>query len=204
MQVLFRLFTLVFFLIPIISNSQTYYFDNYSVKQGLSQSTVRVTFQDSEGYVWLGTQSGVSRFDGVNFINYNVNDGLAGNSVRSIIEDSTGALWLGHSGGGISKFQNDTFKVIKPDTFEITSDVTSIVRDYNGNIWFATEKNGALRMTNAEDDTKENNFYSYHGEEGLSDRVFQIHQGIDNEIFFITDAGIKLYESEVDSFRPVG
>ena len=204
MQVFIRLFTLVFFLIPIFINAQTYYFDNYSVKQGLSQSTVRITFQDSEGYVWLGTQSGVSRFDGVNFINYNVNDGLAGNSVKSIVEDSTGALWLGHSGGGISRYADDTFQVIQPDTFKITSDVTSIVRDDNGNIWFATEKNGAFRMTNAEDATKTNNFYSYHGEEGLSDRVFQIHQGNNNELYFITDAGIKMYENEVDSFRPLG
>ena len=190
-------------ILPAFLSAQTYYFDNYSVKEGLSQSSVRVAYQDSEGYVWLGTQSGVSRFDGIDFINYTVNDGLAGNSVKCILEDTIGALWMGHLGGGISRFNDGTFNVIQPDTFKLSSDVVSIVRDQSGNLWFATVGDGAIRMTMPEDTTQRSIFYSYHGEEGLSDRVFQIYEGNDGTLYFITDAGIKTYDENEDKFLPL-
>ena len=50
--------------------AQIYYFDNYSVKDGLAQSKVFTIIQDRNYHIWLGTEGGVSRFDGVNFENF--------------------------------------------------------------------------------------------------------------------------------------
>ena len=63
--------------------SQTYFFDNYSVKDGLAQSNVYSIVQDRSGYLWLGTASGITQFNGVKFTNYTTEDGLAENGVRA-------------------------------------------------------------------------------------------------------------------------
>ena len=62
---------LVFFLPLSFSpvSGQKYFFDNYSIKQGLSEQKVYKLFQDSRDYIWLGTANGLSRFDGKNFKN---------------------------------------------------------------------------------------------------------------------------------------
>jgi len=52
---------------PSILQSQSYYFDNYSVEDGLNSSKVYSLLQDQNDYIWLGTAGGVSRFDGINF-----------------------------------------------------------------------------------------------------------------------------------------
>ena len=57
--------------------AQKYYFDQYSVSEGLAQSTVYTIIQDHNDIFWLGTQAGATRFDGSEFINYTAEDGLA-------------------------------------------------------------------------------------------------------------------------------
>ncbi|HUN17848.1 MAG TPA: two-component regulator propeller domain-containing protein [Saprospiraceae bacterium] len=61
---------------------------NYSVKDGLPSNTVYCSFQDSKGYIWLGTDRGVVRYDGYQFTVYTTTDGLADNMVFDIYEDS--------------------------------------------------------------------------------------------------------------------
>ncbi|MCK4745463.1 MAG: hypothetical protein KAT15_00430, partial [Bacteroidales bacterium] len=91
-------------LVSITAFGQQLYFDQWSVADGLAQSTVFKIIQDRNDNFWLGTRVGVSRFDGVRFTNFSVADGLADNGVRSICEDRSGNIWFGHSGGGISRY----------------------------------------------------------------------------------------------------
>ena len=85
-------------------NAQRYFFDQYSVSEGLAQSTVYTVIQDRNDYLWLGTQAGASRFDGLAFTNFTAEDGLAENGVRAIFEDSHGQIWFGHDGGVITSY----------------------------------------------------------------------------------------------------
>ena len=85
-------FTGAFLFFSVIASGQIYYFDNYSVSKGLAQSKVFAIIQDRNDYVWMGTEGGVSRFDGINFENFTSEDGLALNGVRTILEDSLGFL----------------------------------------------------------------------------------------------------------------
>src|SRR4030095_217051 len=59
-------------LFPLQSFSQVYPFENYSIRQGLVNSNVYAMVQDEAGYIWLGTENGLSRFDGINFKNYSL------------------------------------------------------------------------------------------------------------------------------------
>jgi len=92
-----------------LSNAQHYYSENITSKNGLPNNAIRSLFQDSRGFMWIGTDAGVSRWDGETFINYNTLDGLAGNKVWWIDEDNKGNLWFACFGAGISKFDGLNF-----------------------------------------------------------------------------------------------
>ena len=77
-------------------------FTNISIEQGLSQSVVICILQDSQGFLWFGTQDGLNRYDGYEFKIYK-NDpddiqSLSNDWVTSIVEESDGTLWIGTLG----------------------------------------------------------------------------------------------------------
>ncbi|PCJ26359.1 MAG: hypothetical protein COA97_06145 [Flavobacteriales bacterium] len=194
-----RIFSLsvIFFISPQVF-SQTYHFDNYSVKEGLAQSSVYVIQQDAKGSIWLGTASGLSKFDGKTFTNYTTEDGLADGAVRAIHIDSVGTIWLGHVDGGISQYKDGNIDVI----FSMSADITSFNQDQEGNLWVSSFKEGAIKITNPYESNKDSiNFKQYKGQEGLSDVVFQIYTLQNGNICFITDVGIKQYNFQKDEFK---
>lgn len=85
------------------AHSQQYQFSNYTINDGLSQSVVYCIFQDSRGFIWVGTQNGLNRFDGENFEIYrfvpNDVNSISNNWVYAISEDMDGNLWIGTKGG---------------------------------------------------------------------------------------------------------
>ncbi|MCK4749177.1 MAG: hypothetical protein KAT15_19125, partial [Bacteroidales bacterium] len=175
-----------FLLLRGIAFSQIYYFDNYSVSEGLAQSKVFEIIQDRNDYIWLGTEGGVSRFDGVNFENFTSEDGLALNGVRTLFEDSFGFLWFGHTGGGITRFDGRRFEVFEEAAMLIDSDITSINQDPGGSIWITTAQSGALNIWNPQAASEDFKYEQYQGRR-LSDRVFDLFIGQDSTLYFITD-----------------
>lgn len=197
------LFTLFLFLIiPINSLAQVYYFDNYNVQQGLAQSNIYSIIQDKEGYIWLGTAGGVSKFDGINFTNYTTTDGLADNGVKSIIQTRDGKIWLGHIGGGITRIVDGNAEKWTADSLALNGDITSIIEDVDGHLWISTYGDGALFIENPEADSlDEIDYLQYRGQEGLSDRIFSMLQSKQKQVYFVTDVGIKLYNKGKDEFE---
>ncbi len=85
-------------------------FLSYSVEEGLSQSEARSVFQDSRGYLWIGTAGGgACSFDGIEFAEYSHKQGLEGTIVTVIAEDSSGNMWFGTSNAGVSRFNGKVF-----------------------------------------------------------------------------------------------
>ena len=85
---------------PFIGHTQNlsdFIFETYSVKEGLSQSSARVIYQDKLGYIWVGTESGINRFDGYEFKQYNHDiknsQSRANGWIQEIREDTQGNLW---------------------------------------------------------------------------------------------------------------
>ena len=94
----------------ISGNSRQLFFSGYSITEGLSQSVVNCIFQDSKGYIWLGTQNGLNRFDGYSFSKYKFNPddttSLSNNWIYAVAEDNNGDLWIGTK-GGLNRYVRD-------------------------------------------------------------------------------------------------
>jgi outer membrane protein assembly factor BamB len=81
-------------LCPLLTCGQEYSYTQYDSKNGLASSTVYCMTQDKEGFLWFGTETGVSRFDGTHFRNYTREEGLPDNDVIQLFADSKGRVWM--------------------------------------------------------------------------------------------------------------
>ena len=84
----------------------------YTIEEGLPENSIRAIYKDSRGYLWIGTDAGLARFNGKEFMTYNSIDGLLGDSAWDITEDSIGRIWVACYGSGISVFDGKTFQNI--------------------------------------------------------------------------------------------
>src|SRR5277367_3950661 len=88
------------------------YFEHLTTRDGLSQSTVNSILQDSQGYLWLATESGLDRYDGYairEFRRERGNEhGLASDYIWSMVEDARGDLWLATNGGRVAHWERRT------------------------------------------------------------------------------------------------
>lgn len=189
----------LFLVFALNSFAQKFHFDNYNVKEGLAQSSVYTIAQDKSGVLWLGTASGLSRFDGKEFINYTTEDGLADGSVRAIHIDSIGNLWLGHTNGGVTRLKSGKFEIM----LNMSADITSFTEDDEGNLWVSSHGEGALKVSDFyQAEINKIDFKQYKGQEGLSDLVFQVMMLNTGKVCFITNVGVRYYISASDEFKP--
>ena len=86
-------------LIPVIGIAQQRSFVNIGLEEGLAQSQVNMIHQDMQGYLWVATIGGLSRYDGQDIKNFYKNDGLMDNDVSVIKESRGGRLYFGCLGG---------------------------------------------------------------------------------------------------------
>jgi len=80
--------------LSLLSVSQEFSLRKYSIPEGLAQTQIQSIYQDRNGYMWIGTKGGISRFDGVEFNNFSVRDGLPHNYVGAIYENQLGEVFV--------------------------------------------------------------------------------------------------------------
>ena len=131
--------------ISFISNAQQYNFINYTVEDGLAQNQVFDIAQDNDGYLWIATAGGVSRFDGKEFVNFTKREGLYKNLIKCVFIDNSGLVWFG-SVGGVSFYNGEKFTNIELPKGCSANQVSSFTQDVNGNIWFSTIGAGIFKV----------------------------------------------------------
>lgn len=168
--------------------AQTLNLNQFGIEEGLPQSSIYTMLQDKDGNMWVGTMSGVSKYNGLSFENFNKKDGLAENRVTSSCMDKDGNIWLGHWSGGISKYDavKKKFEEVMPGTIEIKKTINSIFQDRNGVIWIGTDGQGIIRSENG-------NFKNITSADGLvSDVVYAFMQDKNGTVWIATSEGIAL------------
>jgi signal transduction histidine kinase/ligand-binding sensor domain-containing protein/DNA-binding response OmpR family regulator len=140
--------------------SDGYSFTRIDVNQGLSHNLVQCIYKDSKGFIWLGTNSGLNRYDGYSFkiFRHKPSDAnsLTDNRIRGIFEDSFGKLWVSLMGSYIiynpetEKFSTDD--PIFHKNIEVPYNAISRIRqDDAGNIWFLSDQLGIFFYSAAGD-----------------------------------------------------
>ncbi len=164
--------------------SQDYVLKQLRIEDGLSQSTIFSSLQDSKGYMWFATRSGLNRYDGYKFVIYS-NDPkdsttLSDDGTNSLFEDKNGSLWIGTVDGNINRYDRTTetfnYKNISSiirtipeqmdDFFEYplcfsrnqSSTITCIKEDNEGLLWIGTWGKGIINID--KNFNLKNHFYS--------------------------------------------
>lgn len=92
----------------LLHGQYTNTYEHFSVKDGLPSQSVYAVLQDRNGFLWISTDAGVSRFDGRHFVNYTTKDGLGDNEILDLYEDRKGRIWFKPFTGRLSYYYNDT------------------------------------------------------------------------------------------------
>ncbi len=126
------------------ATAQQFGFTQYTPKEGLAQSQVRCITQDAEGYLWLGTLGGVSRFDGHAFTNYALQEGLPDAQVNALLCAKDGTVWLG-AGGSLVSFRGKQTRIIALPGEARDARILSLAEDPTGAILIGTDGAGLFR-----------------------------------------------------------
>jgi ligand-binding sensor domain-containing protein/signal transduction histidine kinase len=114
-----------------------HYFRRYTGADGLSQALVQAIYQDRTGYLWIGTQAGLNRYDGTAFTIYSIQQGLANDWINAIAQDAGGRLWLATL-GGVSAWDGHRFWNYTTVDGLADNRIASLVIDREGIVWCAT------------------------------------------------------------------
>ncbi|WP_397545958.1 two-component regulator propeller domain-containing protein [Rhodothermus marinus] len=151
----FRWFYGLALLIALPAFAQQHYFHVYTGEHGLSQLVVQALLQDRDGYVWIGTQSGLNRFDGFSFETWGMRDGLAGDFIWTLAEGPDGSLWIGTRNGLSRRDPDGRFTSFGPAEGLPSPEVRALTITPDGTVWIGTPrglaylKNGRIHRVEA-------------------------------------------------------
>lgn len=121
-------------------NLDEYLIRTWTVQSGLPLNTITSLAQTQDGYVWVGTLAGLSRFDGIGFETFTKqNSPLTSDRITSLYEDTSGVLWIGTEGGGLYSCEKGYGKNITREDGLSNGHVRAIIGDRKGGLWVGTD-----------------------------------------------------------------
>ncbi|EEF63134.1 histidine kinase [Pedosphaera parvula Ellin514] len=123
-------------------------FRSWQREQGLPQNSVRALAQTRDGYIWVGSDGGVARFDGLRFVSFGLREGLGSGPVRTLFGDTRGTLWIGSAGGGLTSYRDGQFTTFTIRDGLPADSITALAEDSQGRLWVGTEAGLVLWQDN--------------------------------------------------------
>lgn len=187
-----------------ISHNGGINFKRITVEDGLSQTTVEYIYQDSDGYMWFGTNNGLNKYDGTNFEVYkykgeNTNS-ISGDIVVAIKEDSDGYLWIGTT-TGINRLDRNTGEVknylADGKSGSISNgNICEIFIDSKDRMWVATAD--GLNLYDKRSDSFTRVLYSENYNVLTSQSIYSIVEDYNNVYWIGTDKGLNKYNENTN------
>lgn len=124
-------------------SAQTHLFKDYTTGDGLPDSRVAPIIQDKRGYLWFGTQAGLTRYDGKEFYTFGGAKEIPGIFGRDIAEDHTGAIWFAYTGfhrGGLLRYFEGTLTEFGRAEGLVGHDAVCVTEDAARTIWVGSDR----------------------------------------------------------------
>ncbi len=163
---------------------------SWRLDEGLPQISVNAIAQTPENYIWVGTDDGLARFDGMHFTLFNRLNvpELGSNSFQALITARDGTLWAATS-AGLVRYSKGSFKTYTLKDGLPHGYISSLALDANGVLWLGTLGGGLVRFF-------ENRFAAYTTENGLAhDEVWAVLSSADGSIWAGTRRGLSHYKN---------
>ncbi|MCR4675403.1 MAG: HD domain-containing protein [Lachnospiraceae bacterium] len=152
----------------------------YDSSIGMPTSEANTIAQTNDGFIWIGSYSGLVRYDGNNFYRYDSTTGIT--SVVSMFVDSMNRLWIGTNDNGLALFQNGTFTFLHEDDGLPSSSIRAICETEDGNIVVGT----TLGLCYVDSEFSVHSFdHEYLG----SEYIYSLVKGADGIVYGLTYDG---------------
>ncbi len=187
------------------------HFKHLSLEDGLSQNNVQSILQDSSGYMWFATESGLNRYDGYNIHRYSRQrgnpQGFANDFVWVIAEDAEQNLWLATQGGGVVRWNraSDSFQSYRhdpnnPDSLA-SDDIRTLLINADGTVWVGTRNQG-LDLLDPRSGHVQHFRHDPEDPASLSDNmVYALHVDSSARLWVGTDGGVNRLIGDSQSFE---
>ncbi len=179
-------------------------FVSLGTQDGISHAGITVMLQDRHGFLWVGTQEGLNRFNGYEFDTFlkdlSAEDDLLDDWVWSLLESETGELYVGTNAGGLAVFdeKTSTFTTYLHDPDDVTSlpgdRVRALFQDSRGEIWVGTQS-GLARF-----DPVTKRFETFATGEGLPSVAINVIHELEDQLLIGTEQGLALYDHQSNRF----
>ena len=185
-------------------------FENFNTDHGLSQENVTSVFEDSFGFIWIGTEDGLNVFDGYQFKVYRPHSEdsttICSNRIEEIGEDGGGNLWVG-TGDGLARHirEANSFKTYLPDPTDPNSipslGITGLFLDSEKRLWIGTTNGLALYQPETDDFQV---FQNIVGESGslLNNSVTGITEDQNGNLWVSVEGGLSKL-TDKDTFQNI-
>ncbi|MCX6155787.1 MAG: histidine kinase [Candidatus Kapabacteria bacterium] len=198
----FQILFLTLFFFNIYDNfSQNYNVELIKKEEGLSQRIIISGLEDSHGFMWFGSQNGLNRYDGKEFVVFQHNSGdtssISNNIISDISEDINGFIWIATPMGRLDKLDPKTGKckrfILSDENLEAKSFISTILfKNYDGNLWTIVNKidgNTTLKYYNVLKDR----FETYKsGIQYMDSIIMNSHLSVDT---YIGQGGVLIFKT---------
>ena len=114
--------------------------DDWGIVRGLPSDSLHSMIQTKDGYLWIATSRGLTRFNGIKFTQPDQDqiEQLHASDMKSLIEGSDGSLWIGTDGGGLLRYSDGKFRVFTVNDGLPDHSITALAKDAEGRIWIGS------------------------------------------------------------------
>jgi ligand-binding sensor domain-containing protein/serine phosphatase RsbU (regulator of sigma subunit) len=182
---------------------------HFTIEDGMSQTSVQCLMQDQKGFLWIGTQDGLNKYDGYSFLRFKYDPSdtttISNNYIHCIYEDNKNNIWVG-TNSGLNKFDAEKqifIRYLRDDADPNTipeDEIYAIYQDKKGFIWLKTER--FLSRLNPENGKFRhyehfNDIFSF-----ISvDAKFSIFEDHKNQLWVGTKDGLNYFDRQLEIFK---